>query len=254
MKNKFDGLEIDWDVIQIDKARLVMGDCLEIMESLPDGSVDMILCDLPYGTTQNKWDSVIPFEPLWVQYKRICKGAIVLTATQPFSSALGASNIRNLKYSWSWVKPHTGQLNAKRMPLKNVEDILVFYSGKTTYNPQFSPGRPYTVKRKGYVGAESYGAQRDHDTVSDGARYPKQVLEFAESSNGRLHPTQKPVALMEYLIRTYTNAGEVIMDNTMGSGTTGVACVNTGRHFIGMEKDKSYFEIACQRIRDAGEL
>lgn len=227
----------------------IQADCLDAMRLIPDGSVDMILCDLPYGTTQNKWDSVIPFEPLWAQYKRVCKGAIVLTATQPFSSALGASNLSSLRYSWTWVKPHTGQLNAKRMPLKNVEDVLVFYSTPTKYNPQFSEGAPYVVKRKNYRGAESYGAQRDHTTVSDGARYPKQVLEFAEGN--KVHPTQKPVALMEYLIRTYTNPGDTVLDNCMGSGTTGVACENTGRKFIGIERDPTYFSIAASRIATA---
>jgi site-specific DNA-methyltransferase (adenine-specific) len=148
-----------------------------------------------------------------------CKGAVVLTATQPFTSALGASNIGHLRYSWIWNKPHTGQLNAKRMPLKDIEDILVFYDKPPTYNPQFTYAEPYTVKRKGYTGNESYGAQRDHDTVSDGRRYPKQILKFAE--RGGFHPTQKPVALLEYLIRTYTDEGQTVLDNTMGSGSTG---------------------------------
>jgi DNA modification methylase len=231
---------------------LMQGDCLELMKDIPDGSIDFILCDLPYGTTACKWDSVIPFEPLWAQYKRIAKknAAIVLTACQPFSSALGASNLDDLRYSWSWVKPHTGQLNAKRMPLKNVEDVLVFYRSQPVYNPQFSHGAPYIVKRRGYVGSEAYGAQRDHDAVSDGRRHPKQVLSFAERTKN-VHPTQKPVALMEYLIRTYTNEGETVLDNCMGSGTTGVACVNTGRNFIGIEQDAVYFEIASKRIAGA---
>lgn len=225
---------------------LYHGDCLEIMKELPAGSVDMVLCDLPYGTTQNKWDSVIPFDKLWSQYKRLCRGVVVLTCTQPFTSALGASNLPWLRYSWVWKKPHTGQLNAKRMPLKNVEDILVFYDKPTTYNPQFSFDKPYTVKRKGYKGNESYGAQADHDTVSDGRRYPMQILEFSEKGN--VHPTQKPVALMEYLVKTYTNEGDAVLDNTMGSGTTGVACANVNRSFIGIEKDAVYFEIAKTRI------
>ena len=166
-----------------------------------------------------------------------------------FSSMLGASNMSNLKYSWTWVKPHTGQMNAKRMPLKNVEDILVFYRKQPTYNPQWGEGKPYEVKRKNYRGSESYGVQRDHSTVSDGRRYPKQVLEFSE--RGAVHPTQKPVALMEYLVRTYSNEGDVVLDNCMGSGTTGVACVNTGREFIGIERDGKYFAIAQKRIEDA---
>lgn len=222
------------------------------MRGIPDGSVDMVLCDLPYGTTACKWDSVIPFEPLWEQYKRIAKrnAAIVLTATQPFSCALGASNLRDLRYSWSWVKPHTGQLNAKRMPLKNVEDILIFYRQQPTYNPQFSRAEPYEIKRRGYKGSEAYGAQRDHSTVSDGRRYPKQVLEFAERGRNA-HPTQKPVALMEYLIRTHTNEDDTVLDSCMGSGTTGVAAANTGRKFIGIEMDAGYFDIARKRIEQA---
>ena len=230
---------------------LIQGDCLDVMATLPSASVDLILCDLPYGTTQNKWDSIIPFAQMWELYHRIAKpnAAFVLTCTQPFTSALGASNIDNLKYSWSWVKPHTGQLNAKRMPLKNVEDVLVFYRAQPTYNPQFTQGKPYTVDRKGYKGQESYGAQRDHSTASDGRRYPKQILEFAE--RGAVHPTQKPVALMEYLIRTYTNPGDVVLDNCMGSGTTGVAAIQSGRRFIGIERDPDYFAICQKRIGEA---
>lgn len=228
---------------------LRFGDCLELMKDIPDGSVDMILCDLPYGTTACKWDTVIPFAPLWEQYKRVIKksGAIVLTGTQPFSSALGASNLPQLRYSWTWAKAHTGQLNAKKMPLKNAEDILVFYDTQPSYNPQFSDGSPYSVSRKGYKGSEAYGAQADHSTVSDGKRYPMQIVAFGPDAN-RTHPTQKPVALMEYLIRTYTNDGETVLDNCMGSGTTGVACVNTNRHFIGIEQDPDYFVGAVARI------
>lgn len=232
-------------------ATLYNGDCLEVMRGIASGSVDLILCDLPYGTTQNKWDVVIPFDQMWAEYWRIAKpnAAVVLTCTQPFTSALGASNLNNLKYSWSWIKPHTGQLNAKRMPLKNVEDVLVFYRSQPTYNPQFTEGKPYTVDRKGYKGQASYGAQRDHATVSDGRRYPKQDIYFAE--RGAVHPTQKPVALMEYLIRTYTNPGDTVLDNCMGSGTTGVAAVQTGRRFIGIERDPDYFAICQKRIGEA---
>lgn len=233
---------------------LMNGDCLELMKQIPDGSVDMVLCDLPYGTTQNKWDTVIPLDRLWAEYHRIGKDncAFVLTGTQPFSSVLGASNIKHLKYSWSWVKPHTGQLNAKKMPLKNVEDVLVFCRRPTIYNPQFTYAEPYEIHRKGYKGQESYGAQRDHSTISDGRRYPKQILEFSE--RGAVHPTQKPLALMEYLVRTYTHEGMIVLDNCMGSGTTGVACVNTGRNFIGIEMDEKYFDIAQKRIQAAIDL
>lgn len=233
---------------------LMLGDCLERMKEIPDRSVDMVLTDPPYGTTRCKWDSVIPFEPMWEQVRRVLKpsGVAVFTATQPFSSVLGASNIGWLRYSWTWHKPHTGQLNAKKMPLKNIEDVLVFYASQPTYNPQFSGGDPYEVKRKGYKGSSCYGAQLDHTTVSDGRRYPKQDLHFSNRvTGGNVHPTQKPVALMEYLIRTYTNEGETVLDFTMGSGTTGVACINTERSFIGIERDENYFKIAGERIKEA---
>ena len=230
--------------------RLMLGDCLERMSEIPDGSVDMVMCDLPYGTTACKWDSVIPFAPLWSHYWRVCKpnAAVVLTATQPFSSILGASQVSYLRYSWAWHKPHTGQLNAKKMPLKNIEDVLVFYKSQPTYNPQFGEGKPYRIERKNYGGSECYGDQKDHTTESDGKRHPMQDLHFSNRSEGFAHPTQKPVALMEYLIKTYTNSGDVVLDNCMGSGTTGVACQNTGRKFIGIERDPGYFAAACARI------
>ena len=187
---------------------LYEGDCLELMKKLPDKSVDMILADLPYGTTQAKFDVVIDMDKLWEQYWRVCKenGAIVLTATPPFSAILGSSSIKEFRYSWYWKKPHTGQLNAKRMPLKNVEEILVFYRKQPIYNPQFSEGTPYEVTRKGYKGSECYGKQRDHSTKNPGFRYPTQILEF-KHDHERFHPTQKPVALLEYLIKTYTHGG-----------------------------------------------
>lgn len=234
--------------------KLLNGDCLELMKKIPDKSVDMILCDLPYGTTQCKWDTIIPLEPLWKQYNRIIKenGAIVLTATPPFSAMLGASNISMFRYSWYWKKPHTGQLNSHRMPLKNVEEVLVFYKKQPTYNPQYTYGEPYTVSRKNYKGSECYGAQKDHDTVSDGRRFPMQILEFSEKGK-KLHPTQKPIALLEYLIKTYTNEGDLILDNCMGSGSTGVACVNTNRNFIGIELDENYFNIAKNRIESVNK-
>lgn len=225
----------------------VQADCLEAMRLIPDGSVDMVLCDLPYGTTQNKWDSVIPFEPLWAHYKRICKGAIVLTAAQPFSSALVMSNIRDLKYEWIWEKESgTGHLNAKKAPLKSHENILVFYSKQPVYNPQFSAGKPY--KMVSGKGSSNYGDQKETVTESDGRRYPLTVLRFNRDKD-KVHPTQKPVALMEYLIRTYTNEGETVLDNCAGSFTTGVACLNTNRKFIGIEKDKTYFDIGSGRMR-----
>lgn len=236
--------------------QLMQGDCLELMAQIPDQSVDMVLCDLPYGTTQNKWDSVIPFEPLWAHYKRICKGAIVLTAAQPFTSALVMSNPAGFKYDWCWKKPKgTGHLNAKKMPLRDKEDVLVFQSG-SVYNPQFSEGAPYKNKAgKDHAGTgsmtDNYGAYTNFRNDNDGKRYPKQVIEFGVVERGTVHPTQKPVALMEYMIRTYTNEGGTVLDNCMGSGTTGVACANTKRKFIGIEQDERYFEIAKTRIEMA---
>lgn len=235
---------------------LLRGDCLERMAEIPDGSVDMVMCDLPYGTTACKWDSVIPFEPLWAQYRRICKrnAAIVLTASQPFTSALVMSNIDWFKYCWVWDKVNrpTGHLNAKKQPLRETEDVVVFYAGQPTYNPQMVDGEPYTAT--GSKKSDCYGSQKTTTTVCTGKRYPRNVLKIEADERGtvgRIHPTQKPVALMEYLVRTYTNEGETVLDNTMGSGTTGVACVNTGRRFIGIERDEAYFALASQRINGA---
>lgn len=233
------------------------GDCLELMKLIPDQSVDLVLCDLPYGTTQNKWDSVIPFEPLWEHYRRISRGAIVLTASQPFTSAFVMSNMESFRYSWVWEKEKgTGHLNAKKQPMRSVEDILVFYRGQCVYNPQMTPGEPYKDKAgKDHTATtsrtESYGNYTNFRNDNGGTRYPKQVLRFQTVGRGGEHPTQKPVALMEYLIRTYTNTGDTVLDNCMGSGTTGVAAVNAGRKFIGIEKDPDYFSIALDRIMDA---
>ena len=228
--------------------KLLHGDCLELMGEIPDGSVDMVLCDLPYGTTQNKWDSVIPFEPLWAHYKRICKGAIVLTATQPFTSALVASNSRDFRYEMVWEKSSvTGHLNAHRRPMRTHEDVLVFSDFSPPYYPQGLQPYGETQKRGnngtnfGKSGTENYQAFTN---------YPRSIIRIANDSKP-VHPTQKPVALMEYLIRTYTNEGETVLDNCMGSGTTGVACINTGRDFIGIEQDDKYFAIAKQRIESA---
>ena len=230
--------------------KLLKGDCLELMKEIPDGSVDMVLTDPPYGTTACKWDSVIPFEPMWEQLKRITKknGAIVMTASQPFTSALGASNISHLRYSWCWKKSSvTGHLNAKRMPMSNFEDVLVFYKIQPTYKPQGL--RPFNkVTRRGGNGG-CYNPSGKTNT-QEFTNYPRRVLEV-KSEGKTVHPTQKPVALMEYLIKTYTNEGETVLDFTMGSGTTGVACVNTGRDFIGIELDETYFGIAKDRIEEA---
>lgn len=227
--------------------QLMHGDCLELMSSIPDGSVDMVLCDLPYGTTQNKWDSVIPFDALWREYKRVCKGAIVLTAQTPFDKVLGASNLEMLKYEWIWRKSRaTGHLNAKIQPMKDHENVLVFYDKLPTYNAQ-GLVRIDRVKKQGRDTTTNYGSVRDGEYLQEFTNYPRSVLDIP-SVGKTVHPTQKPVALMEYLIKTYTNEGETVLDNCMGSGTTGVACVNTGRNFIGIEREDKYFEIAQQRI------
>lgn len=231
---------------------LYQGDCLWIMHEIPDASVDLILCDLPYGTTQNKWDSVIPFEPLWTHYKRVCKGAIVLTAGQPFTSALVMSNPSVLRHEWIWEKTAaTGFLNAKKAPLRAHESILVFAYGKIVYNPEMTAG--HTIKRVNASFAshgENYSkAKSVRGPYESSTRFPRSVIKFAKDNRlKKQHPTQKPVALMEYLIRTYTNPGDTVLDNCMGSGTTGVACMNTGRKFIGIEQSGEYFKIAKDRI------
>lgn len=221
------------------------------MAEIPDGSVDMVLCDLPYGTTQNKWDSVIPLPDLWAHYRRVCKSnaAIVLTAQTPFDKLLGASNLALLKYEWIWKKNiATGHFNANVAPMKEHENVLVFGDGGVTYNPQKTPGKPYKHKRKpeSDSGSNYNSGTARVDTINRGDRFPRTVLTFDREVG--FHPTQKPVALMEYLIRTYTNEGETVLDNTMGSGTTGVACVRTNRDFIGIERDPDYFKIAEERI------
>jgi len=225
--------------------QLYQGDCLDVMRTLPDGCVDMVLCDLPYGTTQNKWDSVIPLDQLWVEYRRLCKGAVVLTATQPFSSILVMSNLDLFRYQWVWVKTKiTGVLNAKKMPVRKHEQVLVF--GPTLqYNAQ-GLQRKDTVTRQG-GNSDNYGSRNSTDYIQEFTNWPRDVLDIP-SVGGTVHPTQKPVALMEYMIKTYTNPGDVVLDNTMGSGTTGVACMNTDRRFIGIERDEGYFKIAKDRI------
>ena len=228
------------------------GDCLELMREIPDKSTDMVLCDLPYGTTRNKWDSVIPLNKLWEQYERIIKdnGAIVLFSQMPFSAELVHSNLKLFKYEWIWQKDNgTGFLNAKKMPLKIHENILVFYKKLPLYNPQMRTGfKPYKCKQGRH--STNYGAyEQGHITESNGERYPIDIIKFKKDSG--LHPTQKPVELLEYLIKTYTNENETVLDNCMGSGSTGVACVNTNRNFIGYELNEKYFEIAGKRINEA---
>ena len=234
---------------------MINGDCLEKMAEILTGSVDLVLTDPPYGKTQSKWDAIIPFAPMWEQVRRVLKpnGAAVFMASQPFTSALVMSNVKWFKYDWVWRKPQgTNHLNAKKMPLRDKEDILVFCDGTPTYNPQFTLGTPYKKKAgdptKSTSMTDSYGAYTDFRNDNDGRRYPKQVLNFPVVGRGTFHPTQKPVALMEYLILTYTDEGETVLDFTMGSGTTGVACINTNRDFIGIERDYGYFKIAQERM------
>jgi len=230
--------------------KLINGDCLEVMKDIPDGSVDMVLTDPPYGTTACKWDSIIPLEPMWEQLKRIIKpnGAIVMTASQPFTSKLISSNYKMFKYCWVWDKGQgTGFLNAKKQPLRTYEDVIVFYGKQCTYKPQMRLGhKPYKCKQ-GKTKSENYGKQTGAITESSGERYPLNIIKFKRDKE-KLHSTQKPVALMEYLIKTYTNEGETVLDFTMGSGTTGVACKNLDRNFIGIELDKEYYDIAVNRI------
>lgn len=237
--------------------KLINGDCLIEMKSIADKSVDMILCDLPYGTTACKWDTIIPFEPLWEQYKRIIKdnGAIVLTASQPFTSALVMSNVKMFKYCWTWKKTKaTGYLNAKKQPMRVIEDVCVFYNKQTTYNPQMTKVKERFVKRTGGYSRKGIG-YGEHNAISSGNNGEQNPFNFLEikSVGHSEHPTQKPVALMEYLIKTYTNENDLVLDNCMGSGTTGVACKNLNRDFIGIELDKEYFKIAKERIENVPE-
>ena len=235
---------------------LYQGECLEIMKQIKDKSIDMILCDLPYGTTKCKWDVVIPFEPLWEQYNRIIKdnGAIALFGSEPFSSKLRISNLRMYKYDWIWKKTKAqGFLNSKKMPLKDYENICVFYKRLPVYNPQgIIYGNFQNDRKSKYIkGEDIYGKEKEFG-ISHMSNFPKQIIEFSNpSGKGQLHPTQKPVELLEYLIKTYTNENDLVLDNCMGSGSTGVACKNLNRNFIGIELDENYFNIAKERIDKA---
>nr|WP_298655926.1 site-specific DNA-methyltransferase [uncultured Flavobacterium sp.] len=250
----------------VSRSTFYQGDCLVEMDKIADKSVDMILCDLPYGTTACKWDSVIPFEPLWKQYERVIKdnGAIVLFASQPFTSLLVASNIKLFKYEWVWDKVQpTGALTVKKMPMKQHENILVFYKQQPTYNRQMTDRKKEDLRvnavrnknnQKTNFGYEHTGGM----TMKYAADYdpakvnPKSILTYSKqpTRTKNLHPTQKPVELLKYLCKTYTNEFETVLDNTMGSGSTGVACKELNRHFIGIEKDEKYFEIAKNRINE----
>jgi len=236
---------------------IYLGDCLELIpKHIEDKSVDMIFCDLPYGTTQNKWDSVIDLDKLWVEYNRVIKdnGAIVLFAQTPFDKVLGSSNLKMLKYEWVWEKTQaTGHLNAKKMPMKAHENILVFYKNLPTYNPQKTTGhKPMNSGvRRSSLKNENYNEINKVDLPfgGDTDRYPRTVLEFKSDKQKKyLHPTQKPLSLIEYMIKTYTNEGDLILDNTCGSGTTGRGAKNLNRDYIMMEQEEKYYDIACKRL------
>lgn len=235
-------------------------DCILGMMKLPDSSIDMVLADPPYGTTLCKWDAIIPVEQMWWQLRRVTKpsGAIVLTAGQPFTTILIAGNIEMFRYCWVWDKViGTGFLNANKMPLKGFEDIPVFYKKLPTYNPQKVKGKPFVDKRdnpnkertvKEYLGTKPKPTRQDNI----GERHPRGIIRISSRNNSPLHPTQKPVPLMEYLVKTYTNEGDVVLDFAMGSGTTAVACINLNRRFIGFETEKKYYNIAVQRLEKGG--
>lgn len=232
--------------------KLYNSDCLSSMKYIPDKSIDMILCDPPYGTTHCKWDSVIPFEPMWKELNRIIKddGAILLFGAEPFSSCLRMSNINNYKYDWIWDKvASTGFLNSKKQPLRCYENISVFYKKQCTYNPQLTTGHKRKISYKKYDKTEVYGKQNKSIFYDSTERYPRNIQVFSrDTQKSCFHPTQKPIALLEFLIKTYTNENEIVLDFAMGSGSTGVACKNLHRNFIGIEIDKTYFDIAVSRI------
>jgi len=246
--------------IELSETMLLHGDCLELMKDIPDNSIDMCLTDPPYGTTACKWDTVIPFEPMWAELHRIVKdnGAICLFGSEPFSSALRMSNIKRFKYDWYWDKVlPRNHLNAKKQPLRVIEQILVFYKKQCLYSPIKTHGHnrkiAKTVYEKKGDGSQVYNSEKRDTFYDSSERYPKGLIAFSTANqNGKVHPTQKPIALLEYLIKTYTLENETVLDFTMGSGSTGVAAKNLGRHFIGIEQDDKYFEIAKQRIHVNG--
>lgn len=249
----------------VERNILINGDCLDVMKGIQDKSIDMILCDLPYGISALKWDSVIPFDLLWKEYERIIRdnGAIVLFGSEPFSSLLRTSNLKLYKYDWKWEKPSGANfLNFKYQPAKVYEDIMVFSKGASSYskngnmvyNPIMEEGKPYTQKsgkqKFDYGNATVRTPIESVITKNDGKRYPRAIQKFAYDKD-KLHPTEKPIALLEYLIKTYSNDGDLILDNTMGSGSTCVAAINTNRDYIGIEMNKNYYDIACKRVNDA---
>jgi site-specific DNA-methyltransferase (adenine-specific) len=233
--------------------KLLQGDCLELMGDIPEGSVDMVLADPPYGTTACKWDSIIPLDPMWEYLRQVIKpnGAIVMTASQPFTTTLIASNMAMFKYCWVWDKKiPSGMAYCRYQPMRQHEDVIVFCSGRTVYNAQVTMrDKPIKAGGNSQSKINNKGIEKPLKKVYK-TKQPTTIISFMKIRQQALHPTQKPVALMEYLIRTYTNEGETVLDFTMGSGTTGVACKNLGREFIGIELDPEYYRIACERIAD----
>ena len=231
---------------------IVRGDCLEVMKGIPSGTIDMVLADPPFGTTRCKWDTVIPLDPMWVELRRVLKprGVIILMSAQPFTSVLVCSNLKMFKYDIVWEKPNaTGFLNAKKMPLRAHETALVFYDKLPTFNPQMTHGHKKVVTKRKPVESECYGKSIVKSEYESTSRYPRSVQVFSsDKQKGSFHPTQKPVELMEWLIKSYTNEGDTVLDFCMGSGTTGVAAIRNGREFVGIEQDAEYFGIAKQRI------
>ena len=235
--------------------KLINGDCLEEMKQIEDKSIDMILCDLPYGTTACKWDTIIPFEPLWEQYNRVLAddGTIALFGSQPFTTKLIESNEKDFRYCWYWIKNQgTNFFHAKRMPIRKVEEICIFHKG--IYNPQITDGHIPTNSAKGCSNGNIYHGDKKRDYEGGKTtRYPTNILEFKCVDNySRKHPSEKPIELLEYFIKTYTNEGDTVLDSCMGSGSTAIACLNTNRNFIGIELDENYFNIAKERIMKEG--
>ena len=238
------------------KKEILLGDCLELMKDIPNGSIDMILADLPYGTTACKWDTIIPFEPLWEQYKRVIKdnGVIVLFGTEPFSSLIRMSNLKEYRYDIIWEKSRfTNFLFVKKQIAKIHENISVFYKKQPTYNPQMEKGEPYFRKGTGKPKTKDLMDKPAIDNGKEngsGDRYPKSIQKFPFHNVGNYHPTEKPIELLEFLVKTYTNEGELVLDNTAGSGTTAIACLKTKRQFIVMEKEQKYYDIILKRVAD----
>ena len=241
---------------RVSGSTFVNADCFDVFPFIEDKSIDAIICDLPYGTTACKWDSILPFDKLWEQYCRVLKdnGVIILFGNEPFSSALRMSNIKNYKYDWKWRKTKpSGHLNAKKQPMRKFEDVMVFYKKQCTYNPQgliegeFNNNRKW--RKNGVNNDHTYG-QETVIAISKFNNYPNNELEFSNKNNNLMHPTQKPLELLEYLIKTYTNEGDMVLDNTMGSGTTNLACIKLNRKSIGIEKEKQYYDVAVRRASE----